>query len=57
MGSVQLWADRIDKLGLELVHGRDDLYFWKDGYDSDFLGTMAGVLRTNAFLAAGGGVI
>jgi CRISPR-associated endonuclease/helicase Cas3 len=57
LGSVQLWARRIESLGLAPVPGRQDLYVWNDAYEPDFLGIMAGVLRTDAFLAAGGGVI
>lgn len=56
-GSVQLWATKIDKLGLAPLPGRGELYVWNDAYDPDFLGIMAGVLRTKAFLAAGGGVV
>lgn len=53
-GSVQLWASRIEKLGLEPLAGRDDIYVWNDLYDRDFLGIMAGLLRTAKLLAAGG---
>lgn len=56
-GSVQLWAAKIDKLGLEPLFGRGDMYVWNDAYDPDFLGYMAGVLRNVEFLAAGGAVI
>ncbi len=56
-GSVQLWAKKIGMLGLEKLPGRGDIYVWKDAYDPDFLGIMVGVLRTDAFLNAGGGVI
>lgn len=56
-GSVQLWATKIEKLGLSPLPGRADLYVWRDAYDADFLGIMAGVLRTDSFLAQGGGVI
>ncbi len=56
-GSVQLWATKIEKLGLHLLPGRGELYGWDDDYDAEFLGIMAGVLRTDAFVAAGGAVI
>jgi CRISPR-associated endonuclease/helicase Cas3 len=56
-GSVQLWARRIGDLGLQQINGRSDIYEWTDLYDPDFDGIMAGVLRTVAFLKAGGGVI
>ena len=61
--SVQMWANRIDRLGLEpLFPGRADqgdgtLYVWTDAYDPDFLGYMVGVLRNKRFLAEGGAVI
>lgn len=56
-GSVQLWATKIDKLGLAPLPGRADIYVWNDAYEAGFLGIMAGVLRTDAFIATGGGVI
>jgi CRISPR-associated endonuclease/helicase Cas3 len=55
-GSVQVWARRIETLGLRAVFGRRELYEWPHEYD-DFLGYMAGVLRMRAFLDAGGEVI
>jgi len=55
-GSVQLWSDRIRKLAIEPLWPDADIYAWNDAYDPDFLGYMAGVLRTDEFLAAGGGV-
>jgi CRISPR-associated endonuclease/helicase Cas3 len=52
-GSVQLWAKKIDKLGCEqLPHRGDELFLWNYRYDADFLGIMAGVLRTEECLAA-----
>jgi CRISPR-associated endonuclease/helicase Cas3 len=56
-GSVQLWATKIEKLGLEPLPGRRDLYVWNNAYDPDFLGYMEGVLRTRAFIAEGGAII
>lgn len=56
-GSVQLWSNRIDELGLESLPGRDDIYTWNDLYDPYFLGYMAGVLKNLAFLQADGCVI
>jgi CRISPR-associated endonuclease/helicase Cas3 len=49
-GSVQMWAYKIDKLGLEQLPGRRDIYAWNDTYDPDFLGYMSGVLRNEEFL-------
>lgn len=43
-GSVQIGANRIEKLGLAPFPGRPDLYLWSRTYDPDFLGYMAGVL-------------
>jgi CRISPR-associated endonuclease/helicase Cas3 len=56
-GSVQLWATKIEKLGLKELPGRHDLYVWNDAYEPEFLGYMAGVLRNERFLREGGGVI
>jgi CRISPR-associated endonuclease/helicase Cas3 len=56
-GSVQMWSDKIDKLQLERLPGRRDIYAWNYDYDSRFLGYMAGVLRCSEFLADGGAVI
>jgi CRISPR-associated endonuclease/helicase Cas3 len=49
-GSVQMWARKIDKLGLELLPGRRDIYAWNDAYDPDFLGYMSGVLKNEQFM-------
>lgn len=49
-GSVQMWAYKIDKLGLEQLPGRRDIYAWNDTYDPDFLGYMSGVLRNEQFM-------
>lgn len=51
LGSVHLWATKIDKLGLPQLPGRRDLYAWNHDYDPDFLGYMAGVLRLQGFLS------
>ncbi len=50
-GSIQLWATKIDKLGLERLPGRRELYAWNHAYDPDFLGYMAGVLALQRFLS------
>jgi len=49
-GSVQLWSNRIDKLGLAPLHRHGEIYAWNDVYDPDFLGYMAGVLRNEEFM-------
>lgn len=61
-GSVQIWAFKIEKLGLEPITrgGRSsdsDIYEWKYDYDPNFLGYMEGVLKIDAFISAGGAVI
>jgi len=56
-GSVQLWGNKIEKLELERLPGRREIYAWNDVYEPDFLGCMAGILRTQRFLAEGGGII
>lgn len=55
--SVQLWARKIDKLGLELVPGHRELYSWEYKYEPEFLGCMAGILQNQEFWRDGGGVI
>ena len=60
--SVQIWADKIEKLVLEpIAHNNQstesELYFWNYDYDPDFLGYMKGVLKLNEFIASGGAVI
>lgn len=41
--SVQLWADKVDRLGLP-IFPQSDLYQWNGSYDADFLGVMKGIL-------------
>lgn len=50
-GSVQLWATKIEKLGLTPLPGRRDIYAWSYDYDPDFLGYMAGVLQLERFVS------
>jgi CRISPR-associated endonuclease/helicase Cas3 len=56
-GSVQIWARKIDSLGLELLPGRRELYAWNGLYEPEFLGYMAGVLRNLEFLKQGGAIV
>lgn len=60
--SVQIWANKITKLGLQPViqdNNSEDskIYVWKYDYDPDFLGYMQGVLKLDDFLASGGAII
>jgi CRISPR-associated endonuclease/helicase Cas3 len=60
--SVQIWADKIDRLSLEPVLSDKQglgpcLYFWNYEYDPDFLGYMKGVLKLEDFIAAGGAIV
>lgn len=59
--SVQLWSNRVYKLGLREIKGciHDDIYSWIDTYeyDPDFLGVMAGILDPNDFFQRSGGVL
>lgn len=57
LGSVQVWATKIEKLGLELLPGRREVYVWNDAYEPDFLGIMAGILKAQQFVEAGGAII
>lgn len=56
LGSVQLWTQRIETLGLTALPERPELYEWPHDYDK-FLGYMAGVLKMCAFLKAEEGMI
>jgi CRISPR-associated endonuclease/helicase Cas3 len=60
--SVQIWADKIDKLALEpVIHdgysSDSGMYFWSYEYDPEFLGYMKGVLKLDKFIASGGAII
>lgn len=48
--SVQIWTTKIDRLRLEPIYHNCEFYEWCDEYDPAFLGYMAGVLQTEAFL-------
>lgn len=43
-GSVQIWASKVRRLGLEPLPGRDEVFWWPHAYDPDFLGYMEGAL-------------
>lgn len=45
-GSVQIWASRIEQLGLRQLSTRKDVYAWELDYDPYFLGYMSGVLSS-----------
>ncbi len=51
LGSVQLWATKIEKLALAPLPGRTGIYSWDYEYDPEFLGYMAGVLRLQSFMS------
>jgi hypothetical protein len=44
-GSVQIRPDRVNKLALQPLSARPDLYRWPYGYDPQFLGYMQGALE------------
>jgi CRISPR-associated endonuclease/helicase Cas3 len=44
LGSVQIWAKKIDLFALEPLPGRQEIYWWPHAYDAAFLGYMAGAL-------------
>jgi CRISPR-associated endonuclease/helicase Cas3 len=54
--SVQLWANKIERLALSPVYPGSEIYSWEGPYDPLFLGLMCGVLRTEEMMS-GGGVI
>ncbi len=45
LGSVQIWASKIERLGLIPISGRNDVFWFPHVYDPEFLGYMAGVLQ------------
>jgi CRISPR-associated endonuclease/helicase Cas3 len=45
IGSVQIWARKIDLLALDTLPGRQEIYWWPHAYDASFLGYMAGALN------------
>jgi len=60
--SVQIWTNKIEQLALEpLIQNRhssdSEIYFWNHDYDPDFIGYMAGVLKLDEFINAGGAII
>jgi CRISPR-associated endonuclease/helicase Cas3 len=60
--SVQIWANKIGKLGLSLINQGEHysdlgIYEWPYDYEHDFLGYMKGVLKLEEFLLAGGAII
>ena len=44
-GSVQLWASKIESLGLQPIREGREIFWWPHAYDPDFLGFMEGALR------------
>lgn len=52
-GSVQIWANKLEKLGVQQIPGRHDLFWWPHEYDAGFLGYMAGALRIQDFVNTG----
>lgn len=57
--SIQLWASRIESLGLSPIAncGRDDIYAWPYAYEQEFLGIMRPVLANRRFFQQGGAVV
>lgn len=47
-GSVQLWAKKIETLGLIEIDGRPGVYWWPHEYDPHLIGYMAGALKLAA---------
>lgn len=46
-GSIQIWTNKVAAFGLELIPGRQDIYWWPHAYDAAFLGYMEGALFLN----------
>lgn len=55
--SVQLWGNKIAKLGLPEIKGMPEAFKWVAQYDKDFLGYMAGVLPILKLQAQGFSII
>jgi CRISPR-associated endonuclease/helicase Cas3 len=48
--SVQIWATKINELGLVPIYGCQEMYRWFDnGYDPEFLGYMKAILEYDLF--------
>jgi CRISPR-associated endonuclease/helicase Cas3 len=43
-GSVQVWARKVQDLGIQCLNHHEEVYCWTGAYDPGFLGYMAGVL-------------
>ena len=57
-GSVQIWARKVEMLGLATAPGYGgEVYVWDAPYDAEFLGIMAGILQVRDFQGSGGGVV
>jgi CRISPR-associated endonuclease/helicase Cas3 len=56
-GSVQIWTDKIEKLGMEPIEGRGELYWWGERYEPDFLGYMRGVLDLEGLKSRGFAIV
>ena len=54
LGSVQMWANKIDQLAVQEFDGYPGLFKWTAQYDPAFLGYMEGVLPL-VFAGKGGG--
>jgi CRISPR-associated endonuclease/helicase Cas3 len=52
--SVQLWANKIEHLGLKPILPRSELFVWEGPYDPLFLGLMCGLLRVQEIMSGGG---
>jgi len=55
--SVQLWATKIEKLSLNPIAYKLELYAWEYGYDPEFLGIMDGILEHADIARAGCAVV
>ena len=55
-GSVQIWTNKIDRLGLDSLPGRDEIFWWPHAYDPTFLRYMEGALFLDS-VAEGSAII
>ena len=54
--SVQIWTNKIDRLALDPLPGRDGIFWWPHAYDPTFLGYMEGALLLES-VAEGAAII
>lgn len=57
LNSVQLWGDKIEKLGLAEIRDTGIYYIHEDEYDHELIGIMKMIRRANQFIKHGGTIV